>query len=70
VFLLHGAGDTVIPAGETLWLAKEVPEDLLRGALISPAVVHVELDGDPPILEKWALVRFMKDVLSEAEASR
>lgn len=67
VFLLHGEGDTVIPAGETLWLAKEVPEGLLRGALISPAVVHVELQGDPPLLEQWALVRFMQEVLVEAE---
>ncbi len=25
VFLLHGAGDTVIPSSETLWLAKDVP---------------------------------------------
>ncbi|HEX9256588.1 MAG TPA: alpha/beta hydrolase, partial [Candidatus Angelobacter sp.] len=25
VFLLHGAGDTIIPSSETLWLAKDVP---------------------------------------------
>jgi acetyl esterase/lipase len=67
VFLLHGAGDTVIPAAETLWLASEVPAGLLRGALVSPAVVHVELEGDPPLLEQWALVRFMMGVLGEAD---
>lgn len=67
VFLLHGAGDTVIPAAETRWLASEVPHGLLRGALVSPAVVHVEIEGDPPLLEQWALVRFMMGVLGEAD---
>jgi pimeloyl-ACP methyl ester carboxylesterase len=70
VFLLHGAGDTVIPASETLWLASEVPPDELRAALVSPALVHVEMTGEPPIAERWALVHFMAGVLAEAEATR
>lgn len=70
VYLLHGAGDTVIPAAETEWIAREVPPAVLREALVSPALVHVELQGEPPAAEKWALVHFMAGVLEEAEARR
>lgn len=69
VFLLHGAGDTVIPAAETLWIASEVPPSLLRSVLVSSAVVHVEIQGEPPLSERWALVHFMARILQEAEAS-
>ncbi len=68
VFLLHGAGDTVIPAAETDWIAREVPSSVLRSALVSTAIVHVELGGDTPLSEKWALVHFMAGVLEQAEA--
>lgn len=66
VFLLHGAGDNVIPPSETLWLAKEVPAGSLEGALVSPAIGHVELDGEPPLSERLALVHFMTRVLDAA----
>jgi len=66
VYLLHGAGDAVIPSTETLWLATDVPSGLLRDVLVSPAVVHVELEGEPALREKWALVHFMADVLGAA----
>lgn len=66
VFLLHGAGDTVIPAAETQWLAKEVPARALRQALVSRAVEHVELGAGAQLREKWALVHFMAAVLEEA----
>jgi dienelactone hydrolase len=69
VFLLHGAGDTVIPAAETAWLAAEVPADLLREALVSPAIVHVEMDAGTSASDEWALVRFMARVLEEADAA-
>ncbi len=69
VFLLHGAGDTVIPSTETLWLAEDVPKALVRDVLVSPAVVHVELEGEPSVREKWALVHFMADVLAAAGSS-
>ena len=70
VFLLHGAGDTVIPAAETEWIAREVPASVLREALVSPAIVHVELGGEAPISQKWALVHFMAGVLQEAERTK
>jgi dienelactone hydrolase len=67
VFLLHGAQDTVIPASETLWLASEVPPERLAGVLVSPAIMHVELTGQPPLTDQWALVRFMAGMLDRAE---
>jgi dienelactone hydrolase len=70
VFLLHGAGDTVIPPAETDWLAREVPPTLLRKALVSRALMHVELSGGTPASEKWALVHFMAEVLEETERGR
>jgi dienelactone hydrolase len=70
VFLLHGAGDTVIPSAETEWIASEVPPRLLRNALVSPAITHVELGPDTPLEQKWALVHFMAEVLEEAERAR
>jgi dienelactone hydrolase len=69
VYLLHGAGDTVIPATETMWLAKDVPPSSLRMVLVSPAIEHVELK-EPSIADQWALVHFMSDVIGEAESAR
>ena len=67
VYLLHGAGDTVIPATETMWLALDVPQGLVRDVLVSPALVHVEMEGAPGFGEKFALVHFMAEVLEAAE---
>jgi pimeloyl-ACP methyl ester carboxylesterase len=65
-FLLHGAGDVVVPAAETLWLAREVPPAALRDVLVSPAVVHVEL-GAVSRLDELRLVRFLAGVLAAAD---
>ncbi|MDI1479559.1 hypothetical protein [Polyangium sp. y55x31] len=66
VFLLHGATDSVIPASETEWLAHDVPPALLRASLVTPAVEHVELRGEPTLAQQWELVRFMAGVLDVA----
>jgi pimeloyl-ACP methyl ester carboxylesterase len=65
VFLLHGTTDSVIPASETLWLAKEVPPAQLRAVLVSPAMNMIHVDGQSgvPIMDEWALVDFMAQVL-------
>lgn len=68
VYLLHGAGDTVIPAIETLHLANDVPPARLRAVLVSPAIVHVELK-EPNLSDQWALVHFMGDVLAETRGA-
>lgn len=67
IFLLHGAGDSVIPASETLWLASDAPAGSVRSVLVSPAVVHVELEGEPTLSDQWKLVDFMAQILGEAE---
>jgi pimeloyl-ACP methyl ester carboxylesterase len=67
VFLLHGAGDRVIPSSETEWLAHDTPRAMLRAALVSPAIEHVELEGEPRLGDRLALVHFMGDVLDAAD---
>lgn len=66
VYLLHGAADNVIPAAETAWIASEVPPHLLAQSLVTPAVVHVELAGQPSAKQQWELVHFMAGVLDAA----
>ena len=68
VFLLHGAGDNVIPATETQWLAREIPEEHLKAVLITPVISHVEIGGPGPSLrDKLALLRWMHEFLDQAQ---
>jgi dienelactone hydrolase len=67
VFLLHGAGDTIIPSSETLWLAKDVPSAALKFALVSPALVHVDMGDQVTWQQQWQLVDFMAQVLDATE---
>ena len=65
VYLLHGTGDTVIPAAESLSLeAYLAPHTRLR-LLISPLITHAEVDRPPSASEVWHLVRFWTRVLDE-----
>ncbi|MFO0666252.1 MAG: alpha/beta hydrolase [Polyangiaceae bacterium] len=66
VFLLHGAGDNVVPPTEAEWLAKELPN--VRSVLVSPALVHVELGKKDRLVDQWNLVHFMAGVLSGTSA--
>lgn len=68
VYLLAGTGDNVIPATETLWLAQDVPPGMLRAVLLSPAIVHVEVDKKPTFGEQWALAHFMAQILEATDA--
>jgi pimeloyl-ACP methyl ester carboxylesterase len=67
VFLLHGAGDTVIPASETEWLARDVPAAELKASLISSALVHVDMGSKVTWQQQWQLVDFMAQVLDTTE---
>ena len=65
VFLLHGTGDNVIPAAESVALARTLTE---RGgevhALVTPLITHAEVDRAASARDAWALVGFWADVLS------
>lgn len=67
VYLLHGSGDSVIPASETLWLAKDVPSKDLKAVLVSPALIHVNMEEGIPLRQKWDLVRFLGQVVHAAD---
>jgi dienelactone hydrolase len=67
VFLLHGAGDNVIPSSETEWLARHTPAPLRWDVLVSPAIEHVELEGEIKLGEKLALLNFMSALLEACD---
>lgn len=66
VYLLHGAGDNVVPAVESTLLAAD-----LRGRgttvhhLITPLITHAEVDRGSGAGSAWALVRFWAALLNE-----
>ena len=68
VYLLHGEGDNIIPAAETLWMASELPRATLQEVLVSPVLSHVDLDETKPaVREQWRLVHFFALVMNAAE---
>jgi dienelactone hydrolase len=70
LFVLHGAGDSVIPASEAEWLAHDAPRGLVRDVLVSRAIEHVELGGGTSFSDELALVHFMADVLEAVDDER
>ncbi len=65
VYLLHGAGDNVIPAAETNALARTFTDAGAEAhALVTPLITHAEVDRDVGVRDVWALVGFWSDVLS------
>lgn len=68
VYLLHGEADNIIPAAETLWMARQVPRDELKEVLVSPVLSHLDLDGaGPGAWDEVQLVRFFAGVLEAEE---
>jgi pimeloyl-ACP methyl ester carboxylesterase len=67
VYLLHGAGDTIIPASETLWLAKDLPQQSVKATLISPALVHVNMEDKVTFQQEWELMDFMSQILDTTD---
>lgn len=67
VYLLHGAGDTVIPATESVWLAKDLPPQEVKAELISPALVHVNMEEKITWQQQWQLMDFMAQVLEATD---
>jgi dienelactone hydrolase len=69
VYLLHGAGDNIIPSAETEWMATELPAASLQAELISPVLSHINLDGaNPTAIDQWRLVHFFALILHAAES--
>lgn len=69
VYLLHGAGDNIIPAAETLWMESELPTTTLKAALISPVLSHIDINGGyPGVLDNFRLVHFFGLILQAAES--
>jgi dienelactone hydrolase len=66
-FVLHGAGDVLIPPSEAEWLAHDIPRAMLRNSLVSAAIEHVELEDKTSLGDELALVHFMSDVLEATE---
>jgi dienelactone hydrolase len=64
VFLLHGTGDNVIPAIESVLLAQSLRA---RGGrvhqLATPLITHAEVDKSAGLPDMWRLVSFWKDLL-------
>ncbi len=66
VYLLHGSGDTVIPAAESVLLA-----DYLRKQgvdvhlLLSDLITHVEIDKSAAASEMWKLDAFWASILRQ-----
>jgi dienelactone hydrolase len=70
VYLLHGAGDTVIPATETRWLAHEIPAPCLKAAVVSPFLGHADREPEAGWSERLRLVHLMARVLAEGRSAR
>jgi len=68
VFLLHGADDVIIPPTELLWIEREIPKEYLAGALISPAIGHVEVGTKVKLRDRLALVHWMASMIHEARS--
>jgi pimeloyl-ACP methyl ester carboxylesterase len=66
VFLLHGAGDTVIPAAESVILANYLQK---KGVdvhlLLSHLITHAEVDQSATVSEAWKLIAFWADILRQ-----
>ncbi len=58
VFLLHGAEDNVVPALETLRLARHLEARTAVHVLLTPLISHAEVDKPASTREVVSLVRF------------
>lgn len=66
VYILHGSADNIIPPAESLWLAKDLPHADVRDVLITGAFSHVDPEKDASLKEELRLVKFVGDVLRQA----
>jgi len=62
VYLLHGAGDTVIPPSEAEWASRELGSNR-HEILVTPLIEHVAVRGEPEWQQQVELVQFMARLL-------
>ena len=66
VYLLHGADDNVIPAAESILLARDFRAEGVRvHLLVTPLITHAEVDRASDVNDMWRLVRFWGGFLGE-----
>lgn len=65
VYLLHGADDNVIPAMESVLLARHLAPHTEVHQLISPLITHAEVDRRARGQDVWALIAFWGRLLRE-----
>ncbi len=65
VFILHGADDNVVPAVESLWLARYLQGRTRVRALSSRVITHAELNSRQDWREIWQLVDFFASLLRQ-----
>lgn len=69
VFLLHGAGDNIIPSTETVLLGENLTQRRHTPVrtLLTPLLTHAHLSTSATLAERWALIDFWRDVRREVE---
>jgi dienelactone hydrolase len=66
VFLLHGTDDNVIPAAESILLARQFTEQHVPVELLAtPLITHAEVDQASDMKDVWRLIAFWTGVLGE-----
>lgn len=65
VYLLHGRHDNVIPAVETVLLARHLEKRTRVRYLISGFLTHVDVSARPTGQDTWRMIAFWKAVLGE-----
>ena len=63
VYLLHGTEDTVVPAIESVLLARALEPHTRVRLLLSPLITHAEFDQHSGLVDVWRLASFWTAVL-------
>ena len=65
VYLLHGTEDNVVPAIETLYLARYLEGKTPVRVLLSGLITHAEMNQQTSLVEAWRLLDFFAGLLRE-----
>jgi fermentation-respiration switch protein FrsA (DUF1100 family) len=63
VYLLHGSDDNVVPASESLLLARHLEGTVPVHVLLSPLITHAEVNKDASASDVWRLIAFWASIL-------